>query len=140
MKRTLNIEKVKKGDRCMIQKVGISILICFLCTGCFTKKEGGNKTSYDKMTLNTLLLNYIDTIEQEIAIAHIEGEETPYNGTYHLKKGTLTNEEGVSLDIYIKSTDEKSVIFKIEDYKVIYAKLKLYTSIAIYENGEIRNE
>lgn len=122
----------------MFQKIGVCFFICFLCTGCFSKREADNKGGYDQVTTNTLLLNYVDTIEQEIAIAHMEGSKDSYDGTYHLKEGVLTNEEGVTLNISIKSTKEENVEFKIENYKVIYARLDLYTSTAIYEDGKLK--
>ena len=121
----------------MIQKVGMSLIICLLCAGCFSKQEE-KKTGYDQMTLNTLLLNYVTNIEQEIALSHIEGNKTSYDGTYSLKDGVLTNETGVVLHTHIKSTDEEGVLFKIENYKVVYAQLGFYANKAIYENGKIK--
>ncbi len=122
----------------MFRKIKVSILICLLCTGCFGKTEE-KKTGYDQITLNTLLLSYVTNIEQEIALSHIEGNKSSFDGTYSLKNGVLTNEEGVTLNIHIKSTKEDQVVFKIQDYKVIYAELDFYTNKAIYENGRIKN-
>ncbi len=121
----------------MLKKVGVSLLICVLCAGCFEKGEE-KKTGYDQITLNTLLLNYVSNIEQEITLSHIEGNKTSFDGTYSLKEGILTNEEGVTLKTPIKSTKEDQIIFKIENYKVIYAELDFYTNKAIYENGRIK--
>ncbi len=132
-------KKKEEGDRGMLKKIGVSILICFLCTGCFSKKEEDTKTGYDQVAINTLLLKYVNSIEQEIALAQIEGNGVSYDGTYFLKNGILTNENGVTLDVSIKSTKEDTVVFKIEDYKVTYAELTLYTSTAIYENGKLKN-
>ncbi len=95
---------------------------------------------YDKLAVNTLLLKYIDAIENEMVLSKIDGENIQYDGTYFMKDGILTSERNVSLKTKLKVTNEKNAIFKIKDYVVIYAKIELYTSIAIYEDGKIRNE
>lgn len=123
----------------MFKKIGVVLLACFFFTGCFENKEE-KKTGYDQITLNTLLLNYVTNIEQEIALSHIEGNKNSFDGTYFLKEGLLTNEEGITLNTKIKSTKEDQVIFKIENYKVIYAELDFYTNKAIYENGKIKKQ
>lgn len=124
----------------MFQKIGVGILLCFLCTGCFSKKEEEKETGYNQITVNTLLLNYIDAIEQEMALAKIDGEDVSYDGSYTLKEEKLTNEEGMTLETSIKTTKQESVLFKIQNAKVVYAKIQFYTHLAIYEEGEITNQ
>ncbi len=124
----------------MLKKLGVLFFVCCLCTSCFSKKQEEGSMPYDKLAVNTLLLKYIDAIENEMVLSKIDGENIQYDGTYFMKDGILTSERNVSLKTKLKVTNEKNAIFKIKDYVVIYAKIELYTSIAIYEDGKIRNE